>query len=46
MLKDYMKKAFDGINAIAKEYNVSYRLAAYIIALRRIVKATNLRGFY
>lgn len=46
LLKEHMSKAFEGVFDAAKEYGVNYRLGAYIVALRRIVEAAKLRGFY
>jgi len=44
-LHDNMKKTFQTVWRIKGKYHVPARLACYIIALNRIVKAQNYRGF-
>lgn len=39
-----MVKAYNQVSALSKEYHVSYREAAYVIALTRIARAMQLRG--
>lgn len=39
-----MSKAFDEVNSIKEEENCSYRKAAYILAIKRILRAEELRG--
>ncbi|MBN1168671.1 Glu/Leu/Phe/Val dehydrogenase [Candidatus Woesebacteria bacterium] len=43
-LREMMKKAFDSIFEIKKQKNVTWRKAAYILALKRLVTAMMLRG--
>jgi glutamate dehydrogenase len=43
-LKEIMKKAFDSISEIKKQKKVTWRKAAYILALKRLVNAMLLRG--
>ena len=44
-LKDNMRRSYEDVDAIRQEYHVTYRLAAYMLALKRIVEAQNMRGF-
>lgn len=44
-LKKQMRKAYEDVDALRKEYGVTYRLAAYMLALKRVVEAQNMRGF-
>lgn len=44
-LKNNMAKTFANLWAVKEQYKVTPRLAAYMIALKRIVDAQNLRGF-
>ena len=44
-LKRNMRQSFEDVDAIRKEYGVTYRLAAYMLALKRVVEAQNMRGF-
>ncbi len=46
MLKRIMLRAFGQIYDTAKELNVTYRLAAYVVALRRLVTTFRLRGVF
>jgi len=39
-----MKTAFDKVYATAKEYNVSLRIAAYIVAINKVAKTYKFRG--
>ncbi|MCI5795834.1 MAG: Glu/Leu/Phe/Val dehydrogenase [Ruminococcus sp.] len=41
-----MSKAFENVYSIAKENNVSLRTGAYLIALKRVVDTTKLRGIW
>jgi len=43
-LDELMEVAFDGVWETAKEYNVSLRMGAFIVALKRLVTARKLRG--
>ncbi|MCF7830769.1 Glu/Leu/Phe/Val dehydrogenase [Candidatus Gracilibacteria bacterium] len=43
-LKKVMENAFDDLTKIKEEYKVSYRQAAFILGLERIVRAMELRG--
>ena len=40
-----MKQSFEDVYAIKEKYHVTYRLAAYMLALKRVVEAQNTRGF-
>ena len=46
MLKKIMLKAFDEVYKLSKEKGVSLRIAAYMVALERIVKAKKIRGIF
>jgi len=39
-----MKTAFDKVYATAEEYNVSMRIAAYIVAIDKVAKTYKFRG--
>ncbi|MDN5214819.1 Glu/Leu/Phe/Val dehydrogenase [Fulvivirgaceae bacterium BMA12] len=41
-----MKDAFDNVYKISKEYNVSMRIAAYIVAIDKVAKTYKWRGGY
>ena len=41
-----MKSAFDNVFAVSKHYDVSMRIAAYIVAIDKIDKAYKFRGGY
>lgn len=43
-LESTMVKAYRQVSALSKEYGVSYREGAYVIALTRIARAMQLRG--
>lgn len=45
-LKEIMDNAFSGVWNIAKEKEVSLRTGAYLIAVKRVVDAKNLRGIW
>ncbi len=45
-LSDLLLKSFDEVFELSQERNCSMRMAAYIIALRRLVRAKNTRGLY
>jgi len=45
-LKDIMDQAFDSVWQIAQEEKVHMRMAAYILAVKRVAKAKLLRGLY
>ena len=45
-LKKIILGAFEEVYTISKERNISLRTAAYIIAVERIAKAVELRGFF
>ncbi len=45
-LKRIMLDAFEDVYRIARERNIALRTAAYIIAVSRIAKAIELRGFF
>jgi glutamate dehydrogenase (NAD(P)+) len=46
MLKKIMIRAFDEVFAISRSQEVSLRLAAYMLALDRVVKAKKIRGVF
>jgi glutamate dehydrogenase (NAD(P)+) len=45
-LQRILVKAFHEVTAVAREHDTHLREAAYILALRRVVEATTLRGIY
>ncbi len=45
-LEVIMKRAFDGVFQKVEQYNVDPRTAAYILAIERVAKATEIRGIY
>ncbi len=45
-LEKIMVESFENVYAISKEKNINMRLAAYIVAMGRVVEAIQLRGFY
>lgn len=45
-LKDIMDQAFQSVWDIAKDKNVSLRTGAYLIAVKRVVDAKNMRGIW
>jgi len=45
-LQTIMHRAFDRVIVLAEERNVSYRIAAYILAIDKVVRAGHLRGTY
>jgi glutamate dehydrogenase (NAD(P)+) len=46
MLKKIMIKSFEEVYALSKEKNVTLRVAAYMVALSRVVKAKKIRGIF
>jgi len=44
-LKRRLQRAWDEVKARARHGKINYRKAAYVIAVERIIKAVNLRGF-
>jgi glutamate dehydrogenase (NAD(P)+) len=46
MLKKIMIKSFEEVYQISKENNVTLRIAAYMLALDRVVKAKKIRGIF
>ncbi len=44
-LKIKMRQGYEDVLALKEKYKVTYRLAAYMLALRRVVEAQNTRGF-
>ncbi len=44
-LKRRLRRAWDEVKARARHDKINYRKAAYVIAVERIMKAVNLRGF-
>lgn len=45
-LEHVMNRAFDEVIAIAEKFRVNNRIAAYILAVDRVARATMLRGLY
>lgn len=45
-LSTIMKEAFDTIFNISKQYNINMRIAAFVIAIQRVAKASEIRGLY
>jgi len=45
-LKKIILNAFESVHKLVKEENVSYRIAAYMIAVSRVAKAIELRGVF
>ena len=43
-LEEYMTKAFSDIERVRAQENTSYRKAAYILAVKRILEAEKARG--
>ncbi|MFI3213883.1 MAG: Glu/Leu/Phe/Val dehydrogenase [Eubacteriales bacterium] len=46
MLRNIMKKAFDEILEVTTECNCSLRMGAYIVALRKLVYAEEIKGIF
>ncbi|MBI4044191.1 MAG: Glu/Leu/Phe/Val dehydrogenase [Candidatus Diapherotrites archaeon] len=44
MLEEKMVKAFNEVHALKEEEKINYRKAAYVLAIKRILKAEELRG--
>ena len=44
-LQKKMREAYEDVYALKEKYHVTYRLAAYMLALQRVVEAQNTRGF-
>lgn len=45
-LKNIMDRAFDEVWSIMDEHHTSCRMAAYMLAVRRMVEAAKLRGIW
>lgn len=45
-LRDIMERSFQEVLSISQEENVDMRVAAYILAIERVARATELRGIY
>jgi glutamate dehydrogenase (NAD(P)+) len=45
-LEHIMVDAFDQVHALAQERRISLRLAAYLLAVRRVADANIVRGIY
>ena len=41
-----MVESFDAVWKVANEYDVNLRIAAYIVAIKRVVDVIKLRGVY
>ncbi len=46
MLAKIMQKSFDEVYELAREKNETLRIAAYMIALRRVIQAIKMRGIF
>ncbi len=44
-LKIKMRQGYEDVLALKEKYHVTYRLAAYMLALQRVVEAQKMRGF-
>ncbi len=44
-LRDNMRQSYEDADALRQEYGVTYRLASYMLAIKRLVAAQKLRGF-
>lgn len=44
-LEKILRRAFDEVAVMAEEAKVTYRIAAFMLALRRVARASELRGF-
>jgi len=45
-LEDIMCQSFRDVSAMAEKYNVSYRIAAYMLGISRVAHDTMVRGLY
>lgn len=45
-MKRYMVKAFHDVLATSKEYKINMRVAAFVLAIKRVAQAAELRGLY
>jgi glutamate dehydrogenase/leucine dehydrogenase len=45
-LKRYMDEAFDGVLSTALHYKIPLRTAAFIVAIQRVTRASEMRGLY
>jgi glutamate dehydrogenase (NAD(P)+) len=45
-LDKIMLRAFDGVYKLVIEKKISYRMAAYFVAVKRVAKAVEMRGIY
>ena len=45
-LKKYMERAFDDVLATSLKYNATMRISAFIVAIQRVTRASELRGLY
>ena len=45
-LEKILVNAFDQVYVLSKERNISMRLAAYLLAVRRVADAALIRGIY
>lgn len=46
MLEDLMSKSFDELEAVVNECDCTFRMAAYIVALRKLVYAEEIKGIF
>ena len=44
-LEQIIMRAYKSVFKLSKDENLSYRLAAYIIGINKVVEASELRGF-
>jgi len=45
-LEEMMVEAFEGVASMAAHHNVSYRIAAYMVAIQRVADDLTIRGLY
>lgn len=46
MLENLMKKSFEDLIAVVEECHCTYRMAAYIVALRKLIYAEEIKGIF
>lgn len=46
MLEKLMTKSFQDLLAVTEECHCSYRMAAYIVALRKLIYAEEIKGIF
>jgi glutamate dehydrogenase/leucine dehydrogenase len=45
-LSRMMRSSFQAVLATSKQYNVNMRIAAFIVAIQRVTRASEMRGLY